>query len=215
MLAQWIAEAERPVILAGGGAVAAGAEDEIRALAERCGIPVAMSLPGMGVYPSVESAVARPLRLCRQPVCEQSCMANADLPVGIGTTFHVRQTCSLPEQTAPKAKIARIDIDDGELADGRRLASILRSALTLGDAVAALNTLLVAKAKGATSAWLATIERWKKPIRSGSAAPARCLPQAVIAAAADRALSRWLPGRHYRRRAASDLGGPSFCLRSS
>src|SRR5882757_7513966 len=45
-LAQWIAEAERPVILAGGGVIAAGAVQELRALADACRIPVTMSMPG-------------------------------------------------------------------------------------------------------------------------------------------------------------------------
>ena len=56
-LAQWIAEAERPVILAGGGVIASGATRELRALAESCRIPVAMSMPGMGAI--------RRARLCR------------------------------------------------------------------------------------------------------------------------------------------------------
>src|SRR5450432_2110582 len=51
-LAKWIECAERPVILAGGGAVQSGAEAQIRRLAERFAIPVAMSLPGIGAYPS-------------------------------------------------------------------------------------------------------------------------------------------------------------------
>src|SRR3954470_6480552 len=42
-LAQWIAEAQRPVILAGGGVIASGAWDELRALADRHRIPVTMS----------------------------------------------------------------------------------------------------------------------------------------------------------------------------
>src|SRR5207302_10706064 len=39
-LAQWIAESERPVILAGGGVLASGAVRELRALADKYQIPV-------------------------------------------------------------------------------------------------------------------------------------------------------------------------------
>ena len=69
-LAQWIGEAERPVILAGGGVIASGALKELRALADNYRIPVTMSMPGMGAYPSDGAAVAGPVRLCRQPVCQ-------------------------------------------------------------------------------------------------------------------------------------------------
>jgi acetolactate synthase-1/2/3 large subunit len=41
-----------PVILAGGGVIACGAYQELRALADKYRIPVTMSTPGMGAYPS-------------------------------------------------------------------------------------------------------------------------------------------------------------------
>src|SRR2546423_466043 len=44
--------AERPVILAGHGVLISGAMDELRALAERAQIPVAMTLLGIGGLPA-------------------------------------------------------------------------------------------------------------------------------------------------------------------
>ncbi len=49
--AQLIAEAERPVILAGHGVVIARAYDELRELAERAHIPVICTLLGIGGFP--------------------------------------------------------------------------------------------------------------------------------------------------------------------
>ncbi|MER7399626.1 thiamine pyrophosphate-binding protein [Streptomyces sp. NPDC000151] len=49
--AQLLSEAARPVILAGGGVVRAGAEPELRALAERLRAPVATTFGGKGAFP--------------------------------------------------------------------------------------------------------------------------------------------------------------------
>ncbi|POX38332.1 acetolactate synthase [Streptomyces sp. Ru73] len=49
--AEALSAAERPVILAGGGVVRAGAGPELRALAERLGAPVATTFGGKGAFP--------------------------------------------------------------------------------------------------------------------------------------------------------------------
>ena len=46
-----IQEAKRPVILAGHGILLSGAMDEVRELAERAGIPVTLTLLGLGAFP--------------------------------------------------------------------------------------------------------------------------------------------------------------------
>jgi len=184
MLGQWIREAERPVILAGGGAMQSGAENEVRQLAERFAIPVAMSLPGMGVYPS---RGALSLGLCGYAGSQYANLAihNCDLLIGIGATFHVRQTGSLPEQTAPQARIARIDIDANELAHSR-VPLDLKIEADAKETLAAFNVLLArdAPALPHNAAWLATIANWKKqhPLCVG---PRGTLlkPQDIIAAA--------------------------------
>jgi acetolactate synthase-1/2/3 large subunit len=182
-LAQWIKAAKRPVILAGGGVVASGAEAEIRRLAECFGIPVAMSMPGMGAYPS-DGPLS--LGLCGYAGSQYANLAvhNCDLLIGVGTTFHVRQTGSLPEQTAPGAKIARIDIDRGELAHSR-VPLDLKIDADAKQALAALNACLANEPPvKSTTAWLATIAAWKAahPVCVGPRGSA-LKPQDVIAAA--------------------------------
>ena len=180
-LAQWIRCAKRPVILAGGGVVACGAESDLRQLAERFAIPVAMSLPGMGAYPS-QGALS--LALCGYAGSQYANLAiyNCDLLIGIGTTFHVRQTGSLPEQTAPGARIARIDIDKGELAHSR-VPLDLKIDADAKQALAALNALLEDGEAGRNDAWLATIANWKTahPVCVGRGPALK--PQDVIAVA--------------------------------
>jgi acetolactate synthase-1/2/3 large subunit len=182
-LAEWIKTAERPVILAGGGAVASRAEGEIRKLAERWRIPVAMSLPGIGAYPS-NGALSLGLVGYAGSQYANLAVHNADLLIGIGTTFHVRQTGSLPEQTAPGAKIARIDIDSGELAHSRVPLDLAIDA-DAREAIAALNLLVGSGgANGRTDTWLDTIRKWKAehPVGIGRRGVA-LKPQDVIAAA--------------------------------
>ena len=117
-LAQWISAAERPVILAGGGVIACGAYQELRALADKYHIPVTMSMPGMGAYPS-DAPLS--LGLCGYAGSQWANMAmyKSDLLIGIGTTFHLRQTGSLPKKTVEKGRIARIDLDINELRHSR------------------------------------------------------------------------------------------------
>ena len=48
-MARLIASAERPLLYVGGGVVASGAEEEVRALSAACGIPVVCTLMGLGI----------------------------------------------------------------------------------------------------------------------------------------------------------------------
>ncbi|HKQ45234.1 MAG TPA: thiamine pyrophosphate-binding protein [Rhizomicrobium sp.] len=179
-LAQWIGEAERPVILAGGGVIACGAYEELRTLAERHRIPVTMSMPGMGAYPS-QGALS--LGLCGYAGSQFANMAmyKSDLLIGIGTTFHLRQTGSLPDRTVEKGRVARIDLDGNELRHSRVPLDLEVHA----DARAALAVLdrALPRASGKTGAWLTQIADWKKryPLIPGKPASLP-KPQDVIAA---------------------------------
>lgn len=164
ILACWVREAKRPVILAGGGALTSKAEHEIRKLADRYHIPVVMSLPGIGVYPSTKTLS---LGMCGYAGSQYANLAiyNSDLLLCIGTTLHVRQTGSLPERTAPQAKVARIDIDWNEL-ENSRVPLDLKINADAREAVTALNLALQRISKGdkrkhTTDDWLRTIKEWK------------------------------------------------------
>lgn len=164
ILARWVREAQRPVILAGGGALASNAEHEIRKLADHYNIPVVMSLPGIGAYPS-----DKPLSLgmCGYAGSQYANLAiyNADLVLCIGTTLHIRQTGSIPERMAPQAKVARIDIDWNEL-EHSRVPLDLKINADACEAVTALNLALQRTSnkdnkKHFTDDWLKTIKGWK------------------------------------------------------
>lgn len=164
ILAGWVRDAKRPIILAGGGTLPAGAEHEIRTLADRYHIPVAMSLPGIGSYPSAKHLS---LGICGYAGSQYANLAiyNSDLLFCIGTTLPVRQTGSNPESMAPQAKIARIDIEKNELKHSRVPLDMKINADAL-EAVTALNLALLKLKKGgkwkqSTNEWQKTIKGWE------------------------------------------------------
>jgi acetolactate synthase-1/2/3 large subunit len=97
-----LARAERPLILAGGGALDAAAE--ILALAERLGAPVGTYRRGRGVLPT-----AHPLATSL-PVSHRL-WKEADVVLGIGTRMHFAQS---GWGTDEAMKIIRLDIDAEE-----------------------------------------------------------------------------------------------------
>src|SRR5262249_49551839 len=109
-------------------------------------------------------------------------MYKSDLLIGIGTTFHLRQTGSLPDKTVEKGRVARIDLDVNELRHSRVPLDLEINA----DAKASLAALLRAlepKKAPKTVAGPTRIEGWKAtyPLLPGN--PGRLpKPQSVIEA---------------------------------
>jgi acetolactate synthase-1/2/3 large subunit len=180
-LAQWIGRAERPVILAGGGVIASGATRELRALVDASRIPVVMSMPGIGAYPS-RSPLS--LGMCGYAGSQYANMAmyKCDLLIGVGTTFHLRQTGSLPDRTVEKGRVARIDLDVNELRHSR-VPLDLEIHADAKAALAALAHALQRSPRPDTARWLEQIAKWKAkyPLLTGK--PSRLpKPQSVIEA---------------------------------
>ena len=111
--AELIRAAQRPVILAGHGIVASGAEQEVLAFAEAHQIPIASTLLGLGAIPS-----AHPLWLGMMGMHGESwvnhAIQEADLLLAFGMRFDDRVTGNLAHY-APKAKKLHIDIDPSEI----------------------------------------------------------------------------------------------------
>ena len=89
-----INEAERPIILAGHGIILSGAEQQVRTLAERAGIPVALTLLGLGSFPA-----SHPLNLGMMGMHGEAwvneAIQNADLLIALGMRFDDRVTGKL------------------------------------------------------------------------------------------------------------------------
>ncbi|NHN61663.1 thiamine pyrophosphate-binding protein [Halorussus rarus] len=79
-----LADAADPVVLAGGGVRAAGATDELVAVAERLGAPIVTTYKGKGVVPERHDLSAGTLSGSASPEL-LTCLADADACLAVGT----------------------------------------------------------------------------------------------------------------------------------
>jgi acetolactate synthase I/II/III large subunit len=111
--ARLIAEARRPVLYVGGGAISANASDEVRALAAADRFPVTCTLMGLGAFPAPHEQWLGMLGMHGTRAANYA-MDEADLIVAIGARFDDRITGKLAE-FAPRAKFVHIDVDPAEI----------------------------------------------------------------------------------------------------
>ncbi|MNI00651.1 Acetolactate synthase large subunit [compost metagenome] len=150
-----IEEAERPVILAGGGVVYSNASKELIEFVNKTRIPVTTTLLGLSGFPSAHELWMGMPGMHGTYTANQA-IQNADLLISIGSRFDDRVTMKL-DGFAPKAKIiAHIDVDPAEI--GKNVKTDIPC---VGDIKAVLeyaNT----KAKPAKSnAWITEIQASK------------------------------------------------------
>jgi acetolactate synthase-1/2/3 large subunit len=111
--AQMIQEAERPLIYAGGGIVAAGAAAELRELVELTDIPAVTTLMGLGGLPSNHpNFISMPGM--HGSYAANMAMTGSDLLIALGVRFDDRVTGRLAA-FAPHAKVIHVDIDPAEI----------------------------------------------------------------------------------------------------
>jgi acetolactate synthase-1/2/3 large subunit len=108
-----INHAERPLILAGHGVLLSRAEKELRAFAEKTGIPVALTLLGLSAFPSDHRLFAGLLGM-HGNYAPNILTNEADLIISIGMRFDDRVTGNL-KKYAKKASIIHIEIDESEI----------------------------------------------------------------------------------------------------
>ena len=104
-----ILASKKPVIYAGGGAIASNAEKELYELNEIIDAPVTNTLMGLGIYPGSHK---RFLGMLGMHGTYQANMAmhNSDLIIAIGARFDDRIT-NKPSKFAPHANVIHLDVD--------------------------------------------------------------------------------------------------------
>jgi acetolactate synthase-1/2/3 large subunit len=110
MAARLLEAADRPLIVAGGGTVAAGAADELRGLAERLGAPVVTTVMGRGILPETHplwQGVLPDKRATEEP------LRAADVVLAVGCRFAHRSTQGLLLNLsfAPDQALIHVDLD--------------------------------------------------------------------------------------------------------
>ncbi len=108
-----INQAEKPMILAGHGVLIAKAEEELKALAEKTGTPVAATLLGLSAFPSGHPLFVGFLGM-HGSYSSNVNTNEADLLIAIGMRFDDRVTGKLSTY-AKRAKIIHIEIDKAEI----------------------------------------------------------------------------------------------------
>ncbi|HET8712086.1 MAG TPA: biosynthetic-type acetolactate synthase large subunit [Gemmatimonadales bacterium] len=175
-VAQLIANSRRPLLMIGRGVIVSGAYAEVRALAERTGIPVITTLLGISAFPqSHELHLGMPGM--HGEVHINKAIQAADLIIGIGMRFDDRVTGNIAT-FAPRATIVHIDID------GAAIGRNVRAAIGIvGDARAVLARLLSFVAPRDALAWRAEI---RELMRAREEVFARGLaPEVILAALAE------------------------------
>lgn len=109
-----ISEAERPVILAGGGVQTAGAVKELTELVNYTGIPLVTSLMGLDVVSHDHPAFCGMIGIYANRYSNLT-IANCDFLLILGSRLDSRQTGSRPNTFARAAKKVHVDIDPAEL----------------------------------------------------------------------------------------------------
>lgn len=149
-----IKEAERPIILAGGGVVYSGGHEELLEFVTRTEIPITTTLLGLGAFPS-----GNPLWM-GMPGMHGTYTANhaiqqSDLLINIGARFDDRVTGRL-DGFAPHAKVVHIDIDPAEI--GKNVKTEIP---VVGDVKTVLELLnpLVGRSDKA-DAWRSQVSQW-------------------------------------------------------
>ena len=181
-----IKRAKRPVIYAGGGVITADASAELRELVRLTGIPVTMTLMGLGAFPADDPRCLDMLGM-HGSVYANLAVDQADLLIAVGVRFDDRVTGKVAE-FAQHGFIVHIDIDPSEI-NKNKLVHVPIVA-DVKESLRQLNAVVEPPA-APLDGWRAQIDAWKQedPFSYDRSFPG-ILPQHAIAE-----LSRLTAGR--------------------
>lgn len=155
-----LASAQRPVILAGGGAVRSHATKALVSLAEALNVPVTTTTMGKGVIPD-----DHPLHMGVAgwvgTVTANSALRNADVILAVGTRFSETDTAGWVDGevfSIPPTRLVHVDIDPAEIGRNYPVAQGI-----VGDVRSVLEDMTELAAdvpQPDTKAWHAQIEKW-------------------------------------------------------
>jgi acetolactate synthase-1/2/3 large subunit len=114
-----ILKSKKPVLYVGGGIISSNASKELSLFAERLGIPVTMTLMGLGGFPGNHPLSLGMLGMHGTYRANMAVM-ESDLLIAIGSRFDDRVTGKI-EAFAPQAKIIHFDIDPTSISKNVRV----------------------------------------------------------------------------------------------
>lgn len=110
---EMLEQAQKPMILFGGGVIKGNASEEVLALAEKLGAPIASTLMGLGGFPMSHDQFLGMTGLHGHKLANLA-IFKSDVLVVIGCRFSDRVT-SNREKYAPEKKVIYIDLDPAEV----------------------------------------------------------------------------------------------------
>lgn len=158
-----LAQARRPLILAGGGVIMADAATVLGELAHELHVPVACTLMGLGGFPATDALWLGMVGMHGSYAANMA-INNADVLLCVGARFDDRVTGKI-SAFASHARIIHIDIDPTSI---RKNVEV--HVPVVGDCRQALSGMLeIARSKmanvdwaGEHAVWLQTAEQWKE-----------------------------------------------------
>ena len=183
--AKMLCEAKRPLMIIGGGVIAAAAHEETAKLARAFKIPVTGTLLGLGGFPGHDPLWLGMLGM-HGTVAANRAVNEADLILAVGMRFDDRVTGKI-SAFAPQAKIVHIDIDPSSIGknvsvdvpivcDCKEGLKELLEQLTESPAFTDKDFTPLPESEG----WLKTVTAWQKdfPLTYGSGPDIK--PQHVV-----------------------------------
>lgn len=160
LLAEYLNASERPLILAGHGAMISGAGEEIKILAEILQAPVTTTLLGKGIFPETHDLSVGMLGMYGTAYANKTMLA-CDLIIGIGCRWDDRINGN-PGNFCPAAKKLHIDIDAAEIGK-----IVIPDAFALGDAKQVLQKLIPKIERKINIEWLDKVRSFKNTFPLG------------------------------------------------
>ena len=148
-------EAERPVLMVGGGAVTSSVEKELIELAHKADLPVVSTLMGLGVYPGSDERAIGLTGMHGHMDCNLA-VANADVLVVAGSRLSDRVTGDRNRYAGTKT-IIQMDIDQSEIDKNVGVTLALN-----GDLKETLAKFLPLVKENRHTEWWAQIREWDR-----------------------------------------------------
>ncbi len=176
--AELLIQAERPMIIAGGGVIMSGASQELVELAELLMAPVATTLMGKGCIPENHPLATGLIGMHGTPASNRLVL-EADVVLAVGMRFSDRTT-GKPDAFCPDAKIIHIDIDPAEI--GKNVRVDIPIVADAKHALHEIKKLILEKAaKKQRSAWLKKLKELKQEFEEKASTESGLKPTRLMA----------------------------------
>ncbi|RNJ76539.1 MAG: biosynthetic-type acetolactate synthase large subunit [Nitrosopumilus sp. D6] len=159
--------AQKPIILAGGGAIISSAFAELQAVAETLMLPVVTTFKGKGAFPETHPLALGPIGMHGHAEANKM-MTEADCVLAIGTRFSDRSVGTF-EAFEKRLKIIHMDVDPAEIGKNQTAQIAV-----VGDVKASLRVMIKLLAKNSTrltkeTPWLKHVKEtrayWKENLK--------------------------------------------------